>query len=322
MVSFFYSQLSAGAGGWSPLISDKYQWLEVDLGERTKITAVATQGRYGSSDWLTSYLLMFSDTGHNWKQYRQEDSIGSFPGNSNADSVVQYKLQQPAIARFLRLIPLDWNPSGRIGLRLETYGCPYTSDVVSLNGGSSSLVYRLSPGPWRTSKEVVSLKFKTLRNSGILLHAEGQQGVSLSLELERGKLQLLLRQGKTSPEPLRLTSLGSLLDDQHWHHVVLEQKSAHLNLTVDKNTERVQLPAEFSRWKIYNIFFIKPDASSKDLHGCIENLLYNGFNLIELAKNSDHQGALLMLLPHFPSPQKVNCSLAVRVNSGFWAFIN
>ena len=66
----------AGAGGWSPLTSDRYQWLEVDLGERTKITAVATQGRYGSSDWLTSYLLMFSDTGHNWKQYRQEDSIG------------------------------------------------------------------------------------------------------------------------------------------------------------------------------------------------------------------------------------------------------
>lgn len=69
----------AGAGGWSPLTSDGYQWLEVDLGQRTKIAAVATQGRYGSSDWLTSYLLMFSDTGHNWKQHRQEDSIGVSP---------------------------------------------------------------------------------------------------------------------------------------------------------------------------------------------------------------------------------------------------
>uniref|UniRef100_A0A3Q0QU13 Contactin associated protein like 3 n=1 Tax=Amphilophus citrinellus TaxID=61819 RepID=A0A3Q0QU13_AMPCI len=283
---FFYSHLSAGAGGWSPLISDKYQWLEVDLGERTKITAVATQGRYGSSDWLTSYLLMFSDTGHNWKQYRQEDSIGSFPGNSNADSVVQYKLQQAAIARFLRLIPLDWNPSGRIGLRLETYGCPYTSDVVSLNGGSSSLVYRLSPGPWRTSKEVVSLKFKTLRNSGMLLHAEGQQGVSLSLELERGKLQLLWIH-LLGPAG-RLTSLGSLLDDQHWHHVVLEQRNAHLNLTVDKNTERVQLPAEFSRWDIEQVSQ-KPDISKKNLRGCIENLLYNNVNLIELAQKRDRQ---------------------------------
>ncbi|TNN55293.1 Contactin-associated protein-like 4 [Liparis tanakae] len=65
-----------GAGGWSPLVSDRYQWLEVDLGRRTRITAVATQGRYGSSDWLTAYLLMFSDTGHNWKQHRQEDSFG------------------------------------------------------------------------------------------------------------------------------------------------------------------------------------------------------------------------------------------------------
>lgn len=66
----------AGAGGWSPLVSDRYQWLEVDLGRRTQITAVATQGRYGSSDWLTGYLLMFSDTGHNWRQHRQEDSLG------------------------------------------------------------------------------------------------------------------------------------------------------------------------------------------------------------------------------------------------------
>ncbi|ELW62992.1 Contactin-associated protein-like 4 [Tupaia chinensis] len=40
-----------------------------------EVTAVATQGGYGSSNWVTSYLLMFSDSGRNWKQYRQEDSI-------------------------------------------------------------------------------------------------------------------------------------------------------------------------------------------------------------------------------------------------------
>lgn len=56
-------------------MSNKYQWLQIDLGERTEITAVATQGGYGSSDWVTSYLLMFSDSGRNWKQYRQEESI-------------------------------------------------------------------------------------------------------------------------------------------------------------------------------------------------------------------------------------------------------
>uniref|UniRef100_A0A3B4GBX0 Contactin-associated protein-like 4 n=1 Tax=Pundamilia nyererei TaxID=303518 RepID=A0A3B4GBX0_9CICH len=227
----------AGAGGWSPLVSDRYQWLEVDLGRRTQITAVATQGRYGSSDWLTAYLLMFSDTGHNWRQHRQEDSLGAFPGNSNADTVVQYKLEQPVIARFLRLIPLDWNPSGRIGLRLEIYGCRYTSSVASFDGSRSSLVYRLSVRASWTVMETISLKFKTLKNSGTLLHAEGQRDHSLTLVLEKGKLLLYHLQGVSSSSGGQLlVSLGSLLDDQHWHHVKLERLSTHLNLTVDKNT--------------------------------------------------------------------------------------
>ncbi|KAM4727930.1 contactin-associated protein-like 4 [Anableps anableps] len=281
-----------GAGGWSPLRSDRYQWLEVDLGERTQITAVATQGRYGSSDWLTSYQLMFSDTGHNWKQYRQEDSIGSFPGNSNADSVVQYKLQQPAVARFLRLIPLDWNPAGRIGLRLEAYGCPYTSDVVSFDDGSS-LTYRPGPAARRGSKLITSLKFKTLRNSGTLLHAEGQDGSGLRLELERGKLRLLLREGtSSSSEPHQLTSLGSLLDDQHWHHMVLRQKNSQLNLTVDKHTEMVQIPEEFNHWDVKLLIVGASQNSAdprKNFQGCLENLMFNSINLTELAKSNDQQ---------------------------------
>ncbi|KAJ8262767.1 hypothetical protein COCON_G00152240 [Conger conger] len=68
---------------------------------------------------------MFSDSSRNWKQYRQEGSTWGFVGNSNADSVVQYRLQQPVIARFLRFAPLQWNPNGRIGLRVEVYGCSY-----------------------------------------------------------------------------------------------------------------------------------------------------------------------------------------------------
>ncbi|XP_069564962.1 contactin-associated protein-like 4 isoform X1 [Brachyistius frenatus] len=296
-----------GAGGWSPLVSDRYQWLEVDLGERTKITAVATQGRYGSSDWLSSYLLMFSDTGHNWKQYRQEDSIGSFPGNSNADSVVQYKLQQPAVARFLRLLPLDWNPSGRIGLRLETYGCPYASDVLGFHGDGGCLVYRPSPGPRRASREVVSLKFKTLRNCGTLLQAEGREGLGLSLELERGKLLLLLRRGRTSSsssslspppgstssssssEPQLLASLGSLLDDQQWHRVVLEQRSAHLNLSVDKHTEKVQIPEEFRSIEQLSVGAVRSLDSGRNFHGCLENLLHNNVKLKQLFQHGDPQ---------------------------------
>uniref|UniRef100_A0A8C9ZKU4 Contactin associated protein like 3 n=1 Tax=Sander lucioperca TaxID=283035 RepID=A0A8C9ZKU4_SANLU len=285
-----------GAGGWSPLSSDRYQWLEVDLGGRTQITAVSTQGRYGSSDWLTAYLLMFSDTGHNWKQHRQEDSIGAFPGNSNADSVVQHKLQHPVITRYVRLIPLDWNPNGRIGLRLETYGCPYNSDVVSLDG-QSSLLYRLSPRPKQMTKESISLIFKTLKNSGTLLHAEGQSAHSLTLELEKGKLLLLLRQGRSSsPDSHHLVSLGSLLDDQHWHHVAVEHHSTHLNLTVDKSTLWVQIPPTFTHWDHSQVCFCLSRCGIplqshllKNFHGCLENLVYNGVNLVDLAKQKDQR---------------------------------
>lgn len=60
-------------------------------------------------------------------------SFQAFPGNSNADSVVLHKLQHAVIARYIRIVPLDWNPSGRIGLRLETYGCPYGLSGLLLN---------------------------------------------------------------------------------------------------------------------------------------------------------------------------------------------
>ncbi|XP_034003247.1 contactin-associated protein-like 4 [Trematomus bernacchii] len=290
-----------GAGGWTPLVSDRYQWLEVDLGKRTRITAVATQGRYGSSDWLTSYLLMFSDTGHNWRQHRQEDSLGAFPGNSNADTVVQYKLNQPVIARYLRLIPLDWNPTGRIGLRLEIYGCRYTSDVAYFDG-SSSLLYRRSARPSWTGMEVVSLKFKTLTNSGTLLHAEGQRDPSLTLVLEKGRLLLYHQQGVSSSSSGQLlVSVGSLLDDQHWHHVKLVRLSTHLNLTVDKNTRQVHIPAELSHWDIHQLSLgavqshglQKPILSNRNFNGCLENFLYNDLNLIHLAKKKNHQVSLL-----------------------------
>lgn len=85
-LQFVYT--TKGAGGWTPLISNKYQWLQIDLGERTEIKAVATQGGYGSSDWVTSYLLMFSDSGRNWKQYRQEESIWVCSFIANADVMV------------------------------------------------------------------------------------------------------------------------------------------------------------------------------------------------------------------------------------------
>jgi len=57
------------------LDADRYQWLQVDLGSRKQVVAIATQGRYGSSDWTSKYRLLYSDTQKNWRPYLQDGNI-------------------------------------------------------------------------------------------------------------------------------------------------------------------------------------------------------------------------------------------------------
>uniref|UniRef100_A0A8C7CB25 Contactin-associated protein-like 3 n=1 Tax=Neovison vison TaxID=452646 RepID=A0A8C7CB25_NEOVI len=288
-----------GAGGWSPLVSDKYQWLQVDLGERMEVTAVATQGGYGSSDWVTSYVLMFSDSGRNWKQYRREESISGFPGNTNADSVMHYQLQPPLEARFLRFLPLAWSPKGRIGMRIEVYGCTYRSEMVNFDG-KSSLLYTFNRKSVSPAKDVISLKFKTRKTDGILLHREGQNSKHVTLQLVRGKLILLLNSGCAnlpSPDAHATLTLGSLLDDEHWHSVLIELGNTHVHFTLDRHSQHFQAEGKCDYLDLdYKISFggIPGHGKSvafpqKDFHGCFENLYYNGVDIIDLSKKHTTQ---------------------------------
>ncbi|XP_033017801.1 contactin-associated protein-like 5 isoform X2 [Lacerta agilis] len=288
-----------GAGGWSPLDSSREQWLQIDLGDRVEITGVATQGRYGSSDWTTSYSLMFSDTGRNWRQYREEDIISVFQGNTNADSVMQHKFLHSVKARFVRFIPLKWSPSGKIGLRVEVFGCTYKSDIADFDG-RSSLLYRFNQKLMSTFKDVVSLKFKSMQGDGVLFHGEGQRGDYITLELQKGKLSLHINLGDAK---LRFSNshtsvtLGSLLDDQHWHSVLIERFNKQVNFTVDKYMQHFRTKGDSDDLNIdYELSFGgipvpgKPGTFlKKNFHGCIENLYYNGVNIIDLAKRRKPQ---------------------------------
>lgn len=55
--------------------------------------------------------------------------LQSFMGNVNSDSVIQNKLSHSVRTRFLRFVPVDWNPSGWIGLRVEVFGCSYSEST-------------------------------------------------------------------------------------------------------------------------------------------------------------------------------------------------
>ncbi|XP_070784599.1 contactin-associated protein-like 2a [Enoplosus armatus] len=291
-----YAKLNrrGGAGGWSPLDSDHYQWLQVDLGTRKQVSAIATQGRYSSSDWTTRYRLLYSDTGRNWKPYHQDGNIWAFSGNSNSESAVRHELQQGIVARFLRLVPLDWSEEGRIGLRIEVYGCSYWAGVINFDG-QGVISYRFKVKKMKIIKDVIALRFKTSESEGVILHGEGQQGDYITLELHKAKLLLQINLGSNQyGSILGHTSVttGSLLDDSHWHSVVIERYRRNVNFTLDRHTQHFRTNGEFDHLDLdYELSFGgmpysgKPvGGGRKNFKGCMESINYNGDNITDLAR--------------------------------------
>ncbi|KAF7653902.1 hypothetical protein LDENG_00077180, partial [Lucifuga dentata] len=282
------------AGGWSPLDSDHYQWLQVDFGSRKQVSAIATQGRYSSSDWTTRYRLLYSDTGRNWKPYHQDGNIWAFSGNSNSESAVRHELQQGIVAHFLRLVPLDWSEEGRIGLRIEVYGCSYWADVINFDG-QGVISYRFKMKKMKIIKDVIALRFKTSESEGVILHGEGQQGDYITLELRKAKLLLQINLGSNQyGSILGHTSVttGSLLDDNHWHSVVIERYRRNVNFTLDRHIQHFRTNGEFDHLDLdYELSFGgmpysgKPvGGGKKNFKGCMESINYNGDNITDLAR--------------------------------------
>ena len=54
---------------------DADQYLYVDLGTRYYVTGVSTQGRRAAKEYVTVFNIMYSDNGHNWFYYTDEDKI-------------------------------------------------------------------------------------------------------------------------------------------------------------------------------------------------------------------------------------------------------
>ncbi|KAM6900735.1 contactin-associated protein-like 2a [Xenentodon cancila] len=291
-----YAKLNrrGGAGGWSPLDSDHYQWLQVDLGSRKQVSAIATQGRYSSSDWTTRYRLLYSDSGRNWKPYHQDGNIWAFSGNSNSESAVRHELQQGIVARFLRLIPLAWSEEGRIGLRIEVYGCSYWADVINFDG-QGVISYRFKVKKMKIIKDVIALRFKTSESEGVILHGEGQQGDYITLELRKAKLLLQINLGSNQYGSIMghtSVTTGSLLDDNHWHSVVIERYRRNVNFTLDRHTQHFRTNGEFDQLDLdYELSFGgmpysgKPvGGGRKNFKGCMESINYNGDNITDLAR--------------------------------------
>ncbi|XP_026537710.1 contactin-associated protein-like 2 [Notechis scutatus] len=220
----------------------------------------------------------------------------AFPGNVNSDTVVRHDLQHPVIARYIRILPLEWSGEGQIGLRIEIYGCPYWADVITFDG-HAVLPYRFGhkKKTLKTLKDVIALKFKTIESEGVLFHGEGQQGDYITLELKKAKLVLNLNLGSNQYGSIyghTSVTTGSLLDDHHWHSVLIERHGRNINLTLDRHLQQFRINGEFDHLDLdYEITFGgmpfsgKPSSNSrKNFKGCMESIIYNTNNITDMAR--------------------------------------
>lgn len=58
-----------GSSGWSPSPRDRQPWMQIDLGRKYRIMAIATQGTFNSYDWITKYMLLYGDRFDAWTPY-------------------------------------------------------------------------------------------------------------------------------------------------------------------------------------------------------------------------------------------------------------
>ncbi|XP_070957738.1 contactin-associated protein 1-like [Oncorhynchus clarkii lewisi] len=300
--NFLYSANFAklyGSSGWSPSPRDRQPWLQIDLKRKYRIQAIATQGTFNSYDWVTKYTLLYGDRPDSWTPYVMKGGNSTMPGNWNYHQVKRNVFHYAFTAKHIRLLPLGWNTEngGKIGVRLEVFGCAYDSHVMQMNGDDS--VAFMFPGKrFRTLQDHFAVNFKTLEQDGLLLHSEGVQGDILSLELRKGRLVLTIGLGSSTVNQVdgRTTmTVGNILDDQHWHYVTIKRYGRQVNFTVDAHTETAISKGDFTYidldTQMYVGGVIEPNVPHlpevPNFRGCLENVFINGINVINMAQDQE-----------------------------------
>ena len=88
---------------WQPLNSDNAGcWIQVSTFEPQYWTQVITQGRRNLAQWVTTMKIAYSLNGLHWNYV---DNGAVFQANSDQNSKVTIKFNQPVFAQTIRLYP-------------------------------------------------------------------------------------------------------------------------------------------------------------------------------------------------------------------------
>ncbi|KAG1676891.1 SCO-spondin [Nymphon striatum] len=108
---------------WEPIMSNKPQWITVDLLEPQMITGLITQGNSNTKNRVTQYQVLYGTTSTSLQPVINENNGKpvSFQGNSNPYETRKVIFPNAVKARFITIKPTIW--AGRISLRFEVLGC-------------------------------------------------------------------------------------------------------------------------------------------------------------------------------------------------------
>uniref|UniRef100_A0A3P8X163 Neuropilin n=1 Tax=Cynoglossus semilaevis TaxID=244447 RepID=A0A3P8X163_CYNSE len=127
------ARLNYRDNGWTPNEDSNREYIQVDLHTLKVLTGIATQGAISKETEKTYYVTTFkievSTNGEDWMVYRHGKNHKVFHANVDATEVVLNRIQQPVLARFVRIRPQTWKNG--IALRFELYGCQITDAPCS-----------------------------------------------------------------------------------------------------------------------------------------------------------------------------------------------
>lgn len=122
---------NSGTGAWSPKVSDKNQYVEIDFGVPRYVAAIKTQGENGAENWVTNYSVAYSLDGGVWNYVTEGHQPKIFTGNYDSDTVVTNYFKNIIQARYIRIIPIDWH--NWIAMRIGAIGCFPSGEATTVS---------------------------------------------------------------------------------------------------------------------------------------------------------------------------------------------
>ncbi|XP_041367296.1 uncharacterized protein LOC121381939 [Gigantopelta aegis] len=115
-------KLNNPVGSWVPKVVDTNQWIMVDLLKPYEIDGIITQGSPLTDKWVSKFIVTYSVDGVNFAPYHQFGVTKLFVGNTDRNGIKQNAFDHPVPARYVKIIPIAWSPSG-IAMRFDILGC-------------------------------------------------------------------------------------------------------------------------------------------------------------------------------------------------------